>query len=141
VGDLLAFFLIYRYCAEKARRARYDPKLDSLDAEIRVYGAFHIARICGFLTVDDRWGNKHRDVVDTLIDRLESSDTYLASYYEEATGVMRDVRKMSIEKSRNPTLYFKAGEAQKDIARQISQLRQSEANLDENGFLEEQNRT
>src|SRR5690606_35741858 len=72
IEDLLLAFLIYQYCVDRSRTLKNNNNSTRLDDEIRVYGTFHLATICGYLLTEDRWGHKHRKELEEQIYRIES---------------------------------------------------------------------
>lgn len=118
VEDLLASYLIYRYCAKQSR-AMFDHSWT--ESEVAVYGAFHIARVCGCLLTQDKWGGKQRDAIAKLIKSLEVG-AVMEDTYKKALQIMIEIRKASRKDYPNPTLYFKAGDVQKSIERTLSDI-------------------
>ena len=122
VEDLLATHLIHRHCAKMARTAHKDTSMPSISQQVMVYGAFHLARICGYLLADDKWGSKNSDATAEFIHALESDDTPLAIAYQKALDILVGIRNSTLEEHPNPTLYFKASEIQKTIERALADL-------------------
>jgi len=123
VGDLLASYLIYRYCYSQARSARKNSSLDRTQGEVAVYGLFHIARICGYLLLNDEWGGKHEETVGAFINQLEDDASVLAQAYDDASHILIEIREQSMSEYPTPTLYFKAGEVQKNIEQKIASMK------------------
>lgn len=123
VGDLLASYLIYRYSYNQARSARKNSSAERLQSEVAVYGLFHIARICGFLLLNDKWGKEHEESVKDLIIKLNKNKSALNESYDKALRILVRIREKSISKYPNPTLYFKAGEVQKDLERELASMK------------------
>jgi hypothetical protein len=123
VGDLLASYLIYRYCYGQARSARKNSSLARTQSEVAVYGLFHIARICGYLLLNDEWGNKYEQAVREFINQLDDDTSILAQAYDNASRILIEIREQSMSKYPNPTLYFKAGEVQKSLELTIDSIK------------------
>jgi hypothetical protein len=109
VEDLLASYLIYRFCAEQSKQIRDDSSATALKKEVAVYGVFHLARICGFLLLKDQWGKNNRQaIIVEIIQQAEDDSGKLGRVYEEALDILLIIREKSKKDSSNPTLYFKA---------------------------------
>lgn len=122
VHDLLASFLIHRYCEKKARSASRDASLPRVKTEVAVYGTFHLARICGYLLFRDQWRMRAREPIETFIGQMENDEEALADVYDKAFGILVPIREQSAEEHPNPALYFKAGDVQKRIAQTLAAM-------------------
>jgi hypothetical protein len=127
VGDLLASYLIYKHCYREARNARRNTSLPRKEIEVEVYGVFHLARICGNLLLDDKWGKENSKTVKAFISQLEDNDELLVNAYTTAFEMLLQIRNEDLEEHPNPTLYFKAGESQKKLAQILSERSASTA--------------
>ena len=96
--------------------------MPSISQQVMVYGAFHLARICGYLLAHDKWGPKNSDATAEFIHALESDDTPLAIAYQKALDILVGIRNSTLEEHPNPTLYFKASEIQKTIEGALADL-------------------
>lgn len=100
----------------------------SLDSEVAVYGAFHIARICGNLLTGDKWGGANREEITRLINQISTEEfganqdadsRMMTRVYIDAHTRLKHIRNENISKYPNPTLYFKAGDVQKSIEKAL----------------------
>lgn len=117
--DLICAYFIYKYCAARAREARNHLSETDLSQEVAVYGVFHLATIIGYLLRDDQWGAAHRGGLENLIQPLQDDSARLHNLYDQALGILVEIRKADYKKVPNPALYFKANEVQVSITRKL----------------------
>ena len=75
--------------------------------EVAVYGAFHLARICGSLITKDAWGNSNAVNTAALIREIEEKPRLLETTYAKALKILREIRTETKKQEPNPALYFK----------------------------------
>ena len=123
VEDLLASYLIYKVCADRARSLP-DPVTTEvrIENDVKVYGTFHLARIVGYLATQDSWGTSNREAISDIIAAIQADESWLAPHYERALGVLLGIWETSLADNPNPTLFFKANEVQRQISRAIGNL-------------------
>jgi hypothetical protein len=122
VSDLLATFLIYRYCSDQAKKAKRTAELSRDQIDVRVYGSFHIARILGFILTEDSWGNNNIQRVDELIEKLHEGSLPNNDQYIKAQDILLEIRGLEPEENRTvPALYFKTKTLQNKINQILNQ--------------------
>jgi hypothetical protein len=126
VTDMLFSYKIYDFCHQQAKRARKELSVTRVSSEVAVYGVFHLARICGFLLANDKWGKKNQEQVDQLITKISNDLSLLNSTYAEAKKILIEIRENHQSEFPNPTLYFKASVVQRDIAKEIAKLKEDD---------------
>jgi hypothetical protein len=119
VEDLLLTYLIYTYCNNKSKKINKDKNTSKDDKEIATYGAFHIARVIGFLLVHDRWGNREKNALVPIIKSIEKDPEFLTKFYTPAFDVVRKIRIKNTEKQQTTSYYFKAGGVQEAIEAEL----------------------
>jgi len=107
---ILLCYLLYRYCFNRSRTG----ELSVIQNEVAVYGAFHLARIMGYLVTDDNWGMEQTAKLVTVIEAIKQNEDLLGDYYEKAISIILPIWEKE-KPSSNPTLYFKTDAIQQTI--------------------------
>jgi AIPR protein len=118
VQDLIYCFKIYTFVLRKGNAVSQNPNADPERKQNVIYGAFHIARIMGFLTREDNWGEKYSAEIAIAISRVENSsmeDVEFADHYVKALDILTQIRKEMTSETKSPALFFKNTAIQKSI--------------------------
>ena len=125
VDDLLVCYKIFELCQKMARESKKDPSLERIDRDVRVYGMFHIARLLGYLLIDDKWGNENVTSLRTFINEFEIDSDQILRAYNEAAEYAVNIRMLDEVDYPVPTLYYKANTSKNKIMAIIQQLKES----------------
>lgn len=121
VSDLLATYLIYKYCNEMAMKARKFSELTRDELDVRVYGSFHIARVIGYFITNDRWGKNNLQFIDDLIPKLVDKSKMTEELYISAQNLVLSIRNSENEENKTvPALYFKTKRLQNSINQKLN---------------------
>lgn len=113
VPDLILSYKLLQYCREQAKIAKKSANLPERELACRVYGVFHIARVLGWKTMQDKWGHANLETVEKALKSFKPSA--LATAYAEAVQVVIDMRKADEKTHRVPAMYFKNSASQRKL--------------------------
>ncbi len=123
VEDLLGCFKIFNLCQKKARESQRDFELKRIDRDVRVYGMFHIARLLGFIFLQDKWGQENIGHVGSFIKKFDSESSETKKLYSKAAAIAIELRRLDEFEFPIPTLYYKANTSKSRIMIKIEELK------------------
>ncbi|MEO9964490.1 MAG: AIPR family protein [Reichenbachiella sp.] len=126
VDDLLVCYKIFDLCQKKASDSKKDSSLERIDRDVRVYGMFHIARILGFLLINDKWGTENILNLRTFLNDFDMDSNQTQENYDRAAEYAVQIRKLDEIEYPVPTLYYKANISKNRIMAKIQELKESE---------------
>jgi hypothetical protein len=121
-GDLVASFLIFKYCQKKAKEAKKSIKI-KIKREVMVYGIFHLCRLLGFYLVKDKWGQDHISDVDFFIRANHSLKSEFENAYIKAVKILVEIRKEDKKEYPISALYFKSRSSQNKLLHKLQTFR------------------
>lgn len=134
VDDLLYAYKIYTYALKRgAQLARLDTASKELKQNV-VYGAFHIARVMGYLLRDDKWGRKFSEEITLsnarLINEDATDDQEFLIAYQASVEMVSHIRSLMTDSPSSPALFFKNTAIERQIESYVTKHKNKKAGED-----------